>query len=307
MKIRTRLSSALTVSALAFGCAPAAPPPPTTATVVGGPDAVAGETRPPIVRVTSSDEAVSSAVADLVEQVAPSVVNITTVSKTRARRGPFGMLIPDGMLPAPRERTGAGSGFIVDAAGYVITNSHVVDDAEKLKVRLWDDRLFEAEIVGEDPLLDLALIKMEGASGLPAATLGFSRNLRVGEHVIAVGNPFGLGSTVTMGIVSAKARTIGAGPYDAFIQTDASINPGNSGGPLFNARGEVVGINTAVRANANGIGFAIPVDDLRDVVEQLRTKGFVERGRLGLTFQPITDELADALGLDRPYGAMVNG
>jgi len=168
-----------------------------------------------------------------------------------------------------------------------------------------DEREFKAEVAGRDPKLDLALLKIQGAKDLPAAQLGSSEQLRVGEHVLAVGNPFGLGHTVTLGIVSAKARTIGAGPYDDFIQTDASINPGNSGGPLFNWRGEVIGINTAIRPGANGIGFAIPVDALKDILPQLRQKGFVERGRLGIGIQPVTVELAKALGLDAPKGALV--
>jgi serine protease Do len=162
-------------------------------------------------------------------------------------------------------------------------------------------------VVGRDRKLDLALLKIEdGPDDLPAVVLGDSDVLRVGETVVAVGNPFGLGHTVTLGIVSALARSIGAGPYDAFIQTDASINPGNSGGPLFNLRGEVVGINTAIRAGADGIGFAIPVQSLKDVVPQLRDKGFVERGKLGLMFQPVTPEIAKALSMELPHGAMVH-
>jgi serine protease Do len=149
-------------------------------------------------------------------------------------------------------------------------------------------------------------LRIDRAASLPSVVLGDSDALRVGEQVFAVGNPFGLGHTVTMGIVSAKARTIGAGPYDDFIQTDASINPGNSGGPLFNLRGEVIGINTAIRAGADGIGFAIPVDALKDIIQQLKDKGYVERGKLGLAFQPVTSELAKALGLDRPHGALVS-
>ncbi len=161
-------------------------------------------------------------------------------------------------------------------------------------------------MVGRDRKLDLALLKLKGASGLPAASLGSSEDLRVGESVVAVGNPYGLGHTVTLGIVSAKARTIGAGPYDDFIQTDASINPGNSGGPLFNWKGEVVGINTAIRPGANGIGFAIPVGSLRDILPQLRERGFVERGKLGLVFQPVSSDLAKALSVEGTRGALVS-
>ncbi len=244
-----------------------------------------------------------SSIADLVERLSPTVVTITTV-QTANGPAPFDFFSPEG--GGPRERQGAGSGFIIDPKGYVITNAHVVRDADEVQVRLHDDSLLAARIIGQDRKLDLALLKLDTKQPLPAVTLGHSELLRVGEQVIAVGNPFGLGHTVTMGIVSAKDRTIGAGPYDDFIQTDASINPGNSGGPLFNVRGEVIGINTAIRAGADGIGFAIPVDALKDVVSQLRDKGFVERGKLGLAFQPVTPAIARAVGLEKARGAMVS-
>ncbi|HSN99743.1 MAG TPA: Do family serine endopeptidase [Candidatus Nanopelagicales bacterium] len=256
-------------------------------------------------------------VAELSEKVRPTVVNITIRQAAREGQGamsPFDFfgpnLGPGGPRQGPRQgplpkQSGLGSGFIIDPSGYVITNEHVVHDAEEVRVRLADEREFEAEVVGRDPKLDLALLKLKGASNLPAAPLGGSEQLRVGEHVLAVGNPFGLDHTVTLGIVSAKARTIGAGPYDDFIQTDAAINPGNSGGPLFNWRGEVVGINTAIRAGANGIGFAVPVDALKDILPQLRDKGYVQRGKLGVVIQPVTTDLASALGLARPRGALV--
>jgi len=256
-----------------------------------------------------------STVADLVETVSPAVVNITAFHRVSARSGGLGPF-PFGLLPrVPGERArprafpprkAAGSGFIIGTQGYVVTNEHVVHGAEKVQIRLQDDRQFDATVVGRDEQLDLALLKIKGASGLPTVALGSEEALRVGENVVAVGNPFGLGHTVTMGIVSAKSRSIGAGPYDDFIQTDAAINPGNSGGPLFNLRGEVIGINTAIRGGAEGIGFAIPVDALKDIMPQLRDKGYVERGKLGLAFQPITSSLAKALGLDRPHGALVN-
>ena len=251
-----------------------------------------------------------SSVADLVEHVAPMVVNITTVqtmSGTRMGPSPFDFFLPEGMpRPMPHQRKGAGTGFIIDPAGYVVTNAHVVRGADEVTVRLRDDKPFTAEVVGRDRKLDLALLKIEGASGLPAATLGDSNALRVGEQIIAVGNPFGLGHTVTMGIVSAKARTIGAGPYDEFIQTDAAINPGNSGGPIFNLRGEVVGIATAIRAQADGISFAIPIHALKQTVSQLKERGYVERGKLGLAFQPVTSDIAQALGLGQARGALVS-
>jgi serine protease Do len=254
-------------------------------------------------------------VAALAERVKPLVVNITT---THAVNAPAGMDM-DGIDPfdfffggrgrSPRElrqkQTALGTGFIVDSAGYVATNNHVVEGADTVRVRLADEREFSADVVGRDKMLDLALLKLRGAKDLPAASLGSSDQLRVGEYVLAVGNPFGLGHTVTLGIVSAKARTIGAGPYDDFIQTDASINPGNSGGPLFNWKGDVVGINTAIRAGANGIGFAIPVDVLTNIIPQLREKGHVDRGKLGLTFQPVSPDLATAMKLGSTHGALV--
>jgi serine protease Do len=259
--------------------------------------------------------ATQSSIADLVARVSPAVVNITTLHKRITHHGApqrrfFDFFAPHEGMPKRHRppRHGAGSGFIVDAAGYIVTNQHVVQDADEVKVRLRDNRRFTARVVGRDAKLDLALLKIEsdGTIQFPAVPLGDSQALRVGEHVLAVGNPFGLGHTVTMGIVSAKARSIGAGPYDDFIQTDASINPGNSGGPLFDLNGRVVGINTAIRAGADGIGFAIPVRALKDVMTQLRNRGFVERGKLGLMFQPVTEEIASALGLDRPNGAMVS-
>ncbi|UQA58796.1 Do family serine endopeptidase [Polyangium aurulentum] len=252
-------------------------------------------------------------VAALAERVTPLVVNITTTQKMNAESNaavdPFDFFLgPRGGQRGPerqQSRSALGTGFIIAPDGYVVTNAHVVEGADQVKVRLADEREFEADVVGRDPKLDLALIKLRGAKDLPVAALGTSEQLRVGEHVLAVGNPFGLGHTVTLGIVSAKARAIGAGPYDDFIQTDASINPGNSGGPLFNWRGDVIGINTAIRAGANGIGFAIPVDALKDILPQLREKGHVERGKLGLLFQPITNDLARALGLPSSKGALV--
>ncbi len=245
-------------------------------------------------------------VADLSEKVKPSVVNITTTQKVNLPEGhPFDFFFgPDGGAPRG-ERQGAGTGFIIDPQGYVVTNEHVVHDADLVTVRLWDDRELPADVVGRDPKLDLALLKIKSGDNLPAVRLGGSSGLRIGEHVLAVGNPFGLGHTVTLGIVSAKSRFIGATSYDDFIQTDAAINPGNSGGPLFNWRGEVVGIATAIRPGANNIGFAIPVDALKDVLPQLREKGHVVRGKLGLVFQPMSNELAKALKLAGPKGALV--
>lgn len=313
---RTGLASAIVASLAlsgagcgksAYATSPSASPPGAEA------PAVAAEQPPEAAPVPATFD-----VADLAAQVQPLVVNITTTQTAKAPATMMGMngIDPfefffggrrDGMrMPEQlRKQTALGTGFIVDPAGYVVTNNHVVDGADGVKVKLADDREFSAEIVGRDAKLDLALLKLKGATNLPAARLGSSDRLRVGEHVLAVGNPFGLGHTVTLGIVSAKARSIGAGPYDDFIQTDASINPGNSGGPLFNWKGEVVGINTAIRAGANGIGFAIPVDSLKDVLTQLREKGHVDRGKLGLAFQPISSALATAMKLDSTHGALV--
>lgn len=242
-------------------------------------------------------------VAGLVERLRPTVVNITTTSRATGEH-PFERMMPFRHPRSDKQRS-LGTGFIVDPAGYVVTNTHVVAGAEDIKVRLADDRELPAKVVGKDPKLDLAVLKIDGASDLSAVVLGDSDGLRVGEWVIAIGNPYGLGHTVTLGITSAKGRTIGAGPYDAFIQTDASINPGNSGGPLFNLKGEVVGIPTAIRPGAQGIGFAVPVNALKDVLPQLRERGVVSRGKLGVRIQPMTEELAKGFGLDRPRGALI--
>jgi serine protease Do len=200
---------------------------------------------------------------------------------------------------------GAGSGVIISKNGYVLTNNHVIEGAKDVTVTLSDHKEYKARIVGRDPKTDLAVLKIEGGGTFPAATLGDSDNLKVGDWVIAIGNPFGLNNTVTSGIVSAKGRVIGAGPYDNFIQTDASINPGNSGGPLFNMKGEVVGINTAIISQGQGIGFAIPVNTVKPLVPQLETKGSVTRGYLGVTIQTITPALAKALNLQDQKGALV--
>ena len=271
-------------------------------------------------------------IATLVAKVKPSVVNITTVQAVKSPRGEFGFPndleelfpffhqgSPDGSRRrphAPRSNEGdgdsvmkqqaLGSGFLIDTQGHVVTNAHVIDGADTVKVKLADDREFRAKVVGKDDGLDVAVLKLENApNDLPAAALGGSEATRVGEYVVAIGNPFGLGNTVTMGIVSAKGRSIGAGHYDDFIQTDASINPGNSGGPLFNLRGQVVGINTAINPNGKGIGFAIPIDAVRQVLPQLIATGHVSRGKLGVVIQGMDEDLARALGMEHPHGALV--
>jgi serine protease Do len=254
-------------------------------------------------------------VASLVAKVKPAVVNITIehdVKLSRNMESPFGFFMRPGPGPdrgGDEEDTikqrALGSGFIVDAQGHVVTNAHVVDGADVVRVKLADDREFKAKVRGKDERLDLAVLELEGAKNLPFVPLGSSDAVRVGESVIAIGNPFGLGHTVTAGIVSAKGRTIGAGPYDDFLQTDASINPGNSGGPLFNTLGQVVGVNTAISREGRGIGFAIPVDAVKDVLPQLLKTGHVERGRLGVVIQGVDDPMAKALGMAKPHGALV--
>ncbi len=200
---------------------------------------------------------------------------------------------------------GLGSGFIIDKDGYIVTNNHVVDGAETIKVILKDESEYPAEVIGRDPVTDIALIKIKAQGALPTVPLGSSHDLKVGEWVAAIGSPFGLQYTVTAGIVSAKGRVIGSGPYDDFIQTDASINPGNSGGPLINMQGEVVGINTMIIAGGQGIGFAIPIDLAKGIVAQLKTSGEVTRGWLGVTIQDLKGELAEYYGLNGKTGVLV--
>jgi serine protease Do len=207
--------------------------------------------------------------------------------------------------PEQFKQSGLGTGFIIDKSGYIVTNNHVVADADKITVVLEDEREFDAKIIGRDPQTDLALIKIDAKKDLPTLPLGRSTDLKVGEWVVAIGNPFGLDHTVTAGIVSAKGRVIGAGPYDDFIQTDASINPGNSGGPLLNLNGEVVGVNTAIIASGQGIGFAIPIDMAKTVIAQLKENGQVTRGWLGVTIQDVKGDLAQYYGIENGSGALV--
>jgi len=208
------------------------------------------------------------------------------------------------------QQQGLGSGFIIDPAGYILTNNHVIDGADEIKVKTYSDKEYDAKVVGTDPKTDLALLKIKLRKGdtLQAATLGDSDALNVGEWVIAIGNPFGLQATVTAGIVSAKWRKIGTSPYEDFIQTDASINPGNSGGPLFNLRGEVVGVNSMIYSPSGGnvgIGFAIPINLASNVVQQLKDSGRVVRGWLGVVVQTVTPDLAQSFGLEEGIGALI--
>ena len=272
--------------------------------------------------------------ADLASELGPSVVNVNVTRMTEGvtwnapewfEHGPFehfyrrffegeprqhrGRHHRPGHAPGRRpghfRQHGNGSGVIIDAEGHILTNNHVVERAEDVRVTLTDGREYEARVVGRDPKTDLAVLKVDVTEPLPVATLGSSDSLRVGDWVMAIGNPFGLSHTVTAGIVSGKGRIIGAGPYDDFIQTDASINPGNSGGPLFNMRGEVVGINTAMVPHGRSIGFAIPIDTAKPLIPQMVATGGVTRGYLGVSIQSISPDLAQALELDGTQGALV--
>jgi serine protease Do len=258
---------------------------------------------------------------ELSKKLTPSVVNISTSKVVnpqqqfnRPQANPFGSDPFDdffgrffqGIPQRPHKERSLGSGFIISDEGYILTNNHVVSGADEIKVKLSDGREFKGVLKGADEKLDLALIKIASKDHLPVAPLGDSDAMEVGEWVLAIGNPFGLSQTVTAGIVSAKGRVIGSGPYDDFIQTDASINPGNSGGPLFNANGEVIGINTAIVAGGQGIGFAIPVNMAKSVIKQLRETGKVTRGWLGVTVQPVTPDLAKSFGMKNDRGALIS-
>jgi serine protease Do len=256
----------------------------------------------------------------LAKKLKPEVVNISTTQIAMEQEGtdPFDQNDPSGEFwnrffggPFPRgqfKQRSLGSGFIIESDGLILTNYHVVDNAETITVRLLDGRDFSGKVVGKDPKTDIALVRIN-AQNLPAVPLGDSDRLEVGEWVMAIGNPFGLDYTVTSGIVSAKDRQIGAGPYDHFIQTDASINPGNSGGPLINLQGEVVGIDSAIFSESGGnigIGFAIPINLVKQLLPQLESTGKVTRGWLGVSIQAMTPDLADSLGLDKAKGALVS-
>jgi len=260
--------------------------------------------------------------ADLAEKLKPSVVNISTTKTVRGggMRSPFGQGSPFdryfggddfferffGDTPQREfKQKSLGSGFIISHDGYIFTNNHVVEQADKILVKLSDGKEYEAKVIGKDAKTDIALIKIKPNDSLPVAETGDSDRLRVGDWVIAIGNPFGLEQTVTAGIVSAKGRVIGAGPYDNFIQTDASINPGNSGGPLFNMEGKVIGINTAIVAQGQGIGFAIPISMAKTILPDLKAKGKVTRGWLGVSVQDITEEIAKNMKLKDRSGALI--
>jgi serine protease Do len=279
--------------------------------------------------VTGRGEQVPESFADLSQNLLPAVVNIATTQEIK--QGPVEQELPQlppgspledlfrefferNMTPPgqamPRKATSLGSGFIIDPAGFIVTNNHVISDADEIKVILNDKTELSATVVGRDTKMDLALLKVDAKKTLPYVKWGNSDAARVGDWVIAIGNPFGLGGTVTQGIVSARARNINAGPYDDFIQTDAAINRGNSGGPMFDMAGHVIGVNTAIFSPSGGsigIGFAIPSNLVRPLIEQIKTYGKPRRGWLGVQIQTVTPEIADSIGLDSPRGALVAG
>ncbi|CAN0154843.1 unnamed protein product, partial [Phaeothamnion confervicola] len=258
---------------------------------------------------------------DLVEKQGPTVVNISTTQTVRSPLGTpqvpqlqeddpfyefFRRFVPN---PGPREfqNNSLGSGFIISTDGYILTNAHVVEAADEINVKLTDKREFKAKVIGSDKRTDIALIKIE-ATGLPAVKFGDPNKLKVGEWVIAIGSPFGFENSVTAGIVSAKGRSLPQENFVPFIQTDAAVNPGNSGGPLFNMRGEVIGINSQIYSRTGGfmgLSFSIPIDVANDIAAQLKTGGKVTRGRIGVVIQPVTRELAESFGLQKPTGALV--
>ncbi len=249
--------------------------------------------------------------APLVDRLSPAVVNVNVevAAPTANMNDPleqfrFYFGIPDGSEGSRPIRVGQGSGFVISSDGYILSNNHVVSGADKVTVTFQDGETRTAKLVGSDPRTDVALLKVKG-NNLPFVPLGISDDTRVGDWVLAIGNPFGLGHTVTAGIISAKGRALGAGPYDDFLQTDAAINPGNSGGPLFNLHGEVVGINTAVVPRANTIGFSIPIDMVTEMLAELKQSGTVARGWLGVGVRDLEPAVAAALELKTPSGALI--
>jgi serine protease Do len=260
--------------------------------------------------------------SSLAEMASPAVVNVRTEKTVQGssrslrqfHQNPFGNddrfndffeKFFGEQLPKDHKERSLGSGFIIDKDGFIVTNNHVIENADMIKVKMKDGKEFNAEIIGKDPSTDLALIKVPSGNNLPVIAFGDSNNLKVGQWVVAIGSPFGLEQTVTAGILSAKGRVIGSGPYDNFLQTDASINPGNSGGPLIDMQGKVVGINTAIIASGQGIGFAIPINLASGIIEQLKNKGEVTRGWLGVVISDINDDVAEYYGVKDKKGAMV--
>ena len=278
---------------------------------------------------TKANPVGTNLIVDIAKSKNPGVVFVSSKTKIQPAKGnapfrnftppkghnPFQQFTPPnrGRTPRPRPEGGTGTGFIIDSEGYILTNNHVVEGADIIKVTLQNEKEYKAKLIGSDPKTDIALIKIIQDDGKQASfdflTLGDSERLAVGEWVVAIGNPFGLDHTVTTGVVSAKGRNIGSGPYDEFIQTDASINPGNSGGPLLNMNGDVIGINTAIYSGSGanvGIGFAVPINIAKDILDDLKHRGKVTRGWLGVMIQRITPELQESFKLKSSQGALVN-
>ena len=270
-----------------------------------------------IFQAKSFSKEIPSSFADLAEKLMPSVVNISTTTTITTQSNPFPFQFPPGSpfedmfkeFGAPQERKSSalGSGFIIDEKGIVVTNNHVIQDAEDIIIRVNGDKEFKAKVIGSDPLSDIAILQLETKEKFTPVKFGNSDNARIGDWVIAIGNPFGLGGTVTSGIISARNRSIGLSRYEDYIQTDASINSGNSGGPLFDMNGDVIGINTAIlgRSGSIGIGFAIPSNSAKIVIDQLIEFGETKRGWLGVRIQDVTKEIAEVEKLDEPRGALV--
>ncbi len=267
--------------------------------------------------IQSNSKSVPASFADLAERLMPSVVNISTTQTVKTTSNPFPFQFPPGSpfedmfkefgTPQERKSSALGSGFIIDEKGIVVTNNHVIQNAEDIIVRVNGDKDYKAKVIGADPLSDIAVLQLETKDKFTPVSFGDSDKARIGDWVIAIGNPFGLGGTVTSGIISARNRSIGLSRYEDYIQTDASINSGNSGGPLFDMNGDVIGINTAIlgRNGSIGIGFSIPANDAKIVIEQLIEFGETKRGWLGVRIQDVTQEIADVEKLDEPRGALV--
>ena len=265
----------------------------------------------------SNSQSVPASFADLAERLMPSVVNISTTQTVTTTSNPFPFQFPPGSpfedmfkefgTPQERKSSALGSGFIIDEKGIVVTNNHVIQDAEDIIVRVNGDQEYKAKVVGADPLSDIAVLQLETKDKFTPVAFGDSDKARIGDWVIAIGNPFGLGGTVTSGIISARNRSIGLSRYEDYIQTDASINSGNSGGPLFDMNGDVIGINTAIlgRSGSVGIGFSIPANSAKIVIDQLIEFGETKRGWLGVRIQDVSQEIADVEKLDEPRGALV--
>ncbi len=268
-------------------------------------------------QISSKSKTVPASFADLAERLMPSVVNISTTTTITTQSNPFPFQFPPGSpfedmfkefgTPQERKSSALGSGFIIDEKGIIVTNNHVIQDAEDIIIRVNGDKEFKAKVLGADPLSDIAVLQLETKEKFTPVKFGDSDKARIGDWVIAIGNPFGLGGTVTSGIISARNRSIGLSRYEDYIQTDASINSGNSGGPLFDMNGDVIGINTAIlgRSGSIGIGFSIPSNNAKIVIDQLIEFGETKRGWLGVRIQDVTKEIAEVEKLDKPRGALV--